>query len=743
MKNIAVMTILGLLPVLLNGQITGNVSVIEDGKKTPLPGANIYWEGTETGTTSDNKGNYSIKTVPGKTRLTASFIGYESQTKVIISKTGTVDFTLKPDNVTLEGAEVVGKVDETAIDLKKAELTYRIDDKELRKAACCNLSESFETNASVDVSFADAVTGTKQIEMLGLAGKYALIQRENIPFARGMNTTSGLTYIPGPFVESIQLTKGLSSVLNGYESITGQINVELHKPETAPKLFLNVFGNQGGRMEVNAISGFKVSNKVSSGVLFHASTIPFVWDNNEDGFADIPNGQQFNLTNRWHFKNDNGWEGQIGFTGIQDVRNGGQTDFLNEQNPADSLWGFNSTSRRFEVFGKNGYVFKDEPFRSFGIIYSINYQDRDATFGLRDYFCYQNSGYLNTIYQDIFNNTQHKFRTGFSILAEQVLEELTAQNADGFLYRRNRNEIVPGTYFEYTYEPSLKFTLVSGIRADYNSYFQQVYVTPRLNIRYNLSEHTTLRVGGGRGQRTYNAMMENISILASSRTVNTAGINTLLPEIAWNTGASIAQDIHIGKKEIKLTVDAFYTWFDNKLVTDMDFDPNTAYLLNQQGSRSLSLLSQIDYELIKNLDLRLAYKYLDSKEQFIGGLDYSYLIPQHRAFTNLAYSTESQWKFDLTVNWFGNKRLPNTENSPVAFQRDAYSPDFFTVNTQVNKVLKDKLELFVGVDNLLNFRQRNPIVNPNNPYDPYFDTNFAWGPIFGRNVYVGLYYTLD
>ncbi len=742
MKPIIVIAAIALLPLCLWSQITGTVEVLENGKAIPLPGGNVYWKGTETGTITDKEGKFAIDPVPGKTTLIASFIGYQPQSKIIISRKGEVNFSLQAENEVLDGAEVIAESDATAIDLKKAELTYKIDDKELRKAACCNLSESFETNASVDVSFTDAVTGTRQIEMLGLAGKYALIQRENIPFARGMNTMSGLTFIPGPFVESIQLTKGLSSVINGYESITGQINVEFYKPETAPRLFLNLYGNQGGRMEMNAITRFKVSNNVSSAILFHASAVPIVWDNNEDGFADIPNGNQFNLTNRWHFKNDNGWEGQLGFTAIQDIRTGGQTDFINEQNPADSLWGVDATTRRFELFGKNGYVFKDKPYRSIGIIYSYNYQDKDATFGNRDYFCSQNSVYLNTIYQDILGNTQHKYRTGLSLLADQVVEELSPENTNAFLYQHNRNEIVPGAYFEYTYEPSPRFTLVAGVRGDYNSYFEQAYITPRLNLRYNLSEYTTFRAGGGRGQRTYNAIMENQNVLASSRVVNAAGISTILPEIAWNSGASISQNIHLSEKEIKLTVDAFYTWFDNKLVVDLDADPNLAYFLNQQGSRSFSLFSQIDYEIIKSFDLRLAYKYLDAKDQFINGLDFSYLIPQHRAFANLAYGTESQWKFDLTVNWYGNKRLPNTENSPVAFQREGFSPDFFTVNTQINKVLKNNIELFIGADNLLDFRQGDPIVNPDNPYAPYFDTNFTWAPIFGRNIYVGLYYTL-
>lgn len=747
--------LLAILPVLGYAQISGTVTTFEDNKQAPLPGANVIWKGSETGTVTDKDGKFTIERVEGSNTLLVSFIGYKPQSKIVISRKGTMNFTLVPEGSELTEVDVVGRVDATTVDLKKADLTYKIDDKELRKAACCNLSESFETNASVDVAFTDAVTGQRQIEMLGLAGKYALIQRENIPFARGLNANTGLTYIPGPFLQSLQLTKGLSSVLNGYESITGQINVDFYKPETAPLLYLNIFGNQGGRMEINAISGFNVTDHLSSAVMAHASTIPFAQDGNNDGFADIPTGNQLNFTNRWHWHNDeSGWEGQIGLNAIRDEKLGGQIDFINEQNPGSDRWGYESVGERVELFGKNGYMFKNKPYRSIGIIYSLSYQNRSASFGYqeptlgpgqRNYYGAQQGGYLNTIFQDIIGNTQHTYRTGVSLLAENVTEKLNFRNAmvETAGYYNERNEIVPGAYFEYTYEPGLDFTLVAGVRGDYNSYFEKFYFTPRLNLRYMPTELTTFRIGGGRGQRTPNVISENLNILASSRSLIYNNNINALPEIGWNSGASISQGIPVGDKKITLNVDAFYTWFENKLVTDLDVSPNMAYFIIAEGSRSFSLLSQVDYELFKNFEMRVAYKYLNSQDMFIDGLDQSYLIPEHRAFTNFAYHTASKWKFDLTVNWFGQKRLPDSEASPDEFQQEPYSSDFFTVNAQINKSFKNGLELFVGVDNLLDYKQNNPIVNADNPYSPYFDTNFTWAPIFGRNIYVGLYYTLD
>lgn len=742
MKYLSII-ILAILPWISGAQISGTVSTFENDKKTPLPGANVYWEGSESGTTTDENGKYTIERVPGYSTLVVSFIGFKSESKIIISRTGTTNFVLLPEGSKLSEVDVVGRVDATAVDLRRADLTYKIDDKELRKAACCNLSESFETNASVDVAFTDAVTGTRQIEMLGLAGKYALIQRENIPFARGLNANTGLTYIPGPFVQSIQLTKGLSSVMNGYESITGQINVEYYKAETSPGLMVNAFANQGGRMELNALTSFDVSEKVSSALLIHGSMNPRVNDVNDDGFADIPTNQQINVTNRWHYKGDNGWEGQIGISAIESEKAGGQTLFASGDNRADSIWGYQSKGRRVELFGKNGYVFQNEAFRSLGFIYNFSYQDHRGRLGQREHYGEQKSFYLNSIFQDIIGTTAHKYRAGLSLQMDDVTDRLTLINPESVLYNMERQEIVPGAYVEYTFEPNAQFTMVAGVRADYNSYFEQLYVTPRLNLRYMPTENTTIRLGGGRGQRSPNVISENLNLLASSRAMNYSLMGDYMAEIAWNSGLSISQNIPVGDKKMVLNVDGFYTWFENKLIADLDLDPTQAYFLNANGSRSFSFLAQADYELFKNFDWRLAYKYLKTEDNYVNGLAQSYLIPEHRAFTNFGYRTENGWKFDLTVNWFGKKRLPNTVQSPAEFQQEPWSEDFVTVNAQINKSFKNGLEVFIGSDNLLNYRQENPIVNADNPYDPYFDTNFAWAPIFGRNIYAGLYYTLD
>ena len=738
-RNIIIAAVF-ILPLQLLAQISGKVEAYDGSQLIPLAGVNVYWEGSGVGTVTDAEGNYEIVRTAQSNQLTASFIGYKSVTKIIISKKGQANFILAEEGSQLTEVEIIARVQATSVDLQAAGLSYKITSKELRKAACCNLSESFETNASVDISFTDPVTGQKQIEMLGLSSKYAMIQRENIPFAKGLNSNTGLAMIPGPFVSGLQLTKGLSSVLNGYESITGQINVDFVKPETLNGWLFNVYGNQGSRFELNAIAGIDLSDHLQTGVLAHFSSTPRANDRNSDQFTDMPTGDHLNFMNRWHWRSkSNNWEGQIGVSALIDNKQGGQLEAINEGAEVDSLWQFNSQTQRLEVFGKNGYLFTDNEYHSVGLIYSFSHDDRSARFGEREYAGSQTSAYFNSIYQNKIGDPKHQYRTGISIQIDQVNEDL--KDPIDQLYTQERTEIVPGAYMEYTFEPNPSVTLVAGVRADYNSYFDQILITPRLNLRYAITEKTTFRIGGGRGQRTPNLVAENLNLLASNRKIDFG--NWRGPEVGWNAGASLVQELEIGLEKASFSLDAFYTYFESKLIADLDFDRFSAYLINAEGSNSLSIMTQLDLSPVERFEIRIAYKYLRAQNEYLLGQDQNYYIPMHRAFMNFAYETSNRWKFDLTVNWFGSRRLPSSAKLPEEYQRFSWSPDYFTLNTQINKSFENGLELFAGVDNLLNFTQLDPIVSADDPNSAYFDANYVWAPIFGRNIYAGLYLRLD
>ncbi|NQV51910.1 MAG: TonB-dependent receptor [Flavobacteriales bacterium] len=704
--------------------------VIEEtkaGKFRPIPFANVYWLGTQSGTSTDTTGYFELPMNPDTRRLIFSYVGYSSDT-VKVEQPDKLTIILKHEQV-LDAVEVVYREKSTEISYMDALKTEQIGQDELYKAACCNLSESFETNPSVDVAITDAVTGTKQIQMLGLDGKYTQITREAIPDIRGLASVQGLTYIPGTWIESIQLNKGSGSVASGFESVTGQINVELEKPEKMNRWFLNGYGNQGGRTELNLNASQKLSDKVSTGVLLHGNIRPIEVNGNGDEFLDFPTGHMVNAVNRWKFTNNKGWEGQLGMRAIDEEKRGGQID-QEIGFPYELGW----NTRRYEVWGKSGFVFPNAKYKSAGIQTKLVHHDYDGFFGNRQYKAQQQSGYVNTLYQSIFGTSTHKFRTGASFQYDKFTESLDSN-------QYNREEVVPGAFFEYTFTYFTKFSAVAGIRTDYHNYYG-AFVTPRLHMRYEIKEGSVVRASAGRGQRTANVIAENISLLATSRAWEIDGDPSipgfgLRQEIAWNFGLNFVQNLRIDYRPATLSIDFYHTEFENQTVVDME-DPRKVRIYDLVGrSYSTSAQAQFDYELVRNLDVRVAYRWYDVMTDYSGTLLSKPYISRHRAFVNLSYETKNDWTFDYTVQWQGPKRIPNTESNPVEYQLDKQSPDLILMNAQVSKSWKDRFSVYAGMENITNVKQPNPIVASNDPFGGYFDSSFIWGPIFGRMTYVG------
>ena len=729
LRFLVILAILFSFPSFAQNTVTG--VVIEestDGRFHPIPFANVYWKGTQIGTSTDTAGHFELPKNKTTRTLIISYVGYTSDT-IKVEHLDKLTIVLKQSKE-LGGVDVVYRQRGTEISYMNPLKVETMGEKELYKAACCNLSESFETNPSIDVAFTDAVTGTKQIQMLGLDGKYAQITREQMPGVRGLSSVQGMTYIPGSWIESIQLNKGTGSVINGFESVTGQINVELMKPEEADKWFLNGYVNQGGRTELNLNTAHKISEKVQTGFLLHGNMRPIEIDGNKDGFLDFPTGYQLNGINRWKFNNFKGWEGQVGTNVLTEDRSGGQVTVENAINPYSVNWKTN----RYELWGKTGYVFPEARYRSVGFQASAILHDQKSNYGLTSYNANQQSGYFNSIYQSIIGTSTHKYRTGLSLLYDKYDETLNASNYA-------REEIVPGAFFEYTFSYFEKFAVVAGIRGDYHNYYG-LFFTPRIHTRYEVREGTVLRASAGRGQRTSNVIAENASLLASSRSWFIQGDSAiqgfgLKPEVAWNFGLNLTQDFRLDYKPGTIAIDAYHSLFENQTVVDIE-NPREVRIYNLTGSSyATSLQGQIDYELRRRLELRMAYRWYEVRTEYGGVLKDKPFVAKHRAFINLGYETKTDWKFDYTVQWHSSKRIPSTALNPVADQRDTRSPEFFLMNAQITKGWKERFDIYVGMENILNFKQANPIISADDPFGPYFDSAMVWGPIFGRMTYVG------
>ena len=704
--------------------------VVVDRNHEPLIGATVMELGTQNGIVTDVSGNFTLKFSSQNDKLVVSYSGFLADT--LTADLSQMMHIMLKENVS-ELEEVVVQASSTFMDDLESKHVEIITEAELTKAACCNLSESFETNASVDVSFTDAISGAKVIRMLGLDGRYVQVNRENVPNVRGLSGRYGLSYVPGTWVQSIDVGKGAGTVVNGYESMTGQINVELKKPENSEKLYLNGYANSFGRFELNTNHARDINDQWSTILLFHTNYFNNELDRNEDGFMDIPKGRQINLMNRYKFSGKN-MQSQLGFTVMRDEKAGGQLGFdFGDDFHTSSRYGFQNQTTRVEVFGKTGLLFRNKPYKGWGFIYSASYLDIDGGFGGANYEGTEKTLYGNVIFQNIIGSSFHQYKTGVSILYDEF-DEVYADSTF------SRQEMVPGLYYEYTYSPGEKFTLLAGARTDFHNLYE-TYFTPRLHMRYQFSENTTLRAAIGRGYRTPNTIVENSNILVSSRQLIIE--ENPEPEVSWNMGGSLVTALNVGDKKLKLIADYFYTTFENQLIYDMDQNSSQLRVYNLRGkSYAHSFQLEGNYQFSDRLSTKAAYKFYDVKSTINGELRKIPYNARDRFFLNTSYATKyDKWEADATLQWFGSKRLPDTSDKLTEFQRTSSSPDFFLLNAQISRGFRWGT-IYMGSENLLGFTQDNPIIDAENPFSDNFDASIVWAPVAGRMVYAGFRYKI-
>ena len=739
-----------LLPLTAFAQQFSKGTVVDEAN-LPLMGAEVYWNGTQIGVSTDDNGTFTLKRTENSNTLVISYIGYKTKT-VKVTNSEALHIQLEPQSA-LEEVVVTQKRANTMKSQWQVANLHTMSSGELLKAACCNLSESFSTNPSIDVNFSDAVTGNKQIKMLGLTSPYILMAEENIPAMRGASQAYGLSFVPGTWIESIQITKGAGSVINGYESISGQINYEIEKPINARPFFLNLYTSEDSRYELNAHTKVKLSDKWATSLLAHGNVRQRKSDHNHDGFIDNPIGNQINLLNRWQYSNaEKGWVSFVNLNYMKDERQAGQIGYnpLTDKGTTNA-WGSEVNSERFTLSNKTGYVFPDTPYKSIGLQNSFQSHRQDSYFGLNSYDIHQKSWYGNLIYNSIIGNTQHKFATGLSGTYDDYNEQLTTSALAGDFSRIDRSV---GAFFEYTYDNSSNFSFVAGIRADSHNNLGN-FITPRFHLRYNPWKEATFRLSAGRGKRAANVIAENQQLLASSRQLHIIGgdggkLYGLNPEIAWNYGASFLQAFKIWGKNAELSVDLYRTHFDNQVVVDLDHSPQQALFYNLNGkSFANSLQAEVSITPVKGLDFKAAYKYYDVQTQFTKGQLEKTLTPKHRWFANIAYETadthennHSQWKFDVTFNWLGEQRLPTTATNPLAYRLSDYAPSFATLNAQITRVFSKTFEVYVGGENITNYKQANGILAADAPFGAYFDSTMQYAPAFGQMYYAGMRFKL-
>jgi len=703
-----------------------------------VDGASVHWLNTNVGAVTNAKGWFAISYKTEYKKLVISYLGYKTDT-VTIRNLEPLHHFITPQS---ELEEITIKSKRNAVQKSTFSTVnmFTVNSEELLKAACCNLAESFETNPSIDVSFSDALTGTRQIQMLGLTSPYLLITQENIPSVRGASQVFGMTFTPGTWVESIQISKGAGSVVNGFESISGQINAELVKPFSDNKFFLNTYSSLNGRLELNTHFNQRVSKKWQTGLYIHGNYRGQKFDKNDDNFIDMPLANQINVMNRWQFTDaEKGWVSFINVRFLNDEKQTGEIEFnpLIDKGTANN-WGSEIDTRRFDTSAKLGYVFPELPFQSIGFQMAYSNHQQDSYFGLNAYDIQHQSVYSNLIFNSIIGDTRNKFKTGLSFTYDKFDELVNTSNF-------NRNENSLGAFFEYAFDNLDNFSITGGLRIDTHNLLG-IFLTPRLHVRYVPWEKGVFRASVGRGKRSANIFAENQQLFASSRQINIDGVGGniygLNPEIAWNYGVSYMQKFNLFGKKGDITFDFYQTNFQNQVIVDWENPQEIAFYDLDGRSIANSFQVEASYNLAKNFNLRTAYKYFDITTDYRRGNLQKPMQPQNRFFANLSYETEleneKQWRFDATFNIIGKQRLPNTSINPVQYQLPESTDSYQLLNSQITRVFSNRFELYLGGENLTNVQQKNPILASDDPFGSNFDTTIVYAPIFGRTFYAGL-----
>ncbi len=711
-------------------QLHGFVRGVNLSDTLALNGAKIKLLQAKKATFSDSEGKFELylgKRFPDTLVILSA--GYRPDTILLSEKDrfGAISIVLFSDQLQPE-VLVERKAGNGTMKISIAQVE-RISNGELRRAACCNLSESFETNASVDVNLTDAVSGARKIQLLGLDGVYTQFQLENVPFLRGLETAFGMQSFSGIWLDGIQISKGTGSVVNGHESMAGLINLTVKNPFESERFLVNVYGNRFGRGEMNAILSHKINERWATSLLLNGAVNQTVIDENRDGFLDLPQFKNVSALNKWQFNGER-MEAQFSVYGYYDDRFAGQSPF----SPALVPFHVALTNQHLEATAKTGF-FGSHSGESLGIINHVKVHRTGGYFGGNTIGGQRISSgeekryYVSINYDRSSADGKHTLKSG----ASTTLLDITQQAGISIL---QRTEITTGPFAEYSLLLN-RLSVQSGVRLDYHSLFGWFFV-PRIHAKYALTPKTDLRITGGKGWRVPNFLIENNSLMASNRAW-VLPLEGVLPEISWNVGGSIASEFQLFKRKATLTLDGYYTWFERQLNIDRDISQAAivfSYIENQ--STALACQAEIDWVLSKQFNLRGAYKFLSVQSIYDGTMQQQTMIPTHRLlFTTSWTSKNKRLQADLTANIVGPMRMPHNHSAAEM----AFSPWYPYLFGQVSYQWK-QIKAYIGLENILNVKQANPIISAQDPQDPSFDATMVWGPITGINVYGGITYSL-
>ncbi|MBQ6958629.1 MAG: TonB-dependent receptor [Bacteroidales bacterium] len=738
-----------------------------NGKTEPLPFAQVYHMEREKLIETDANGEFTLR-LTARATLIATYVGYTRDTVVVEPGTAEAKFYLSGENDLNESK--VTAMQSTLPKLKSVK-TEVITAAGLCKMACCALAESFENSASVTVGYADAVTGARQIKLLGLSGTYTQMLDENRPVMRGIASPFGMSFVPGQWLESIQIAKGPSSVINGLEAITGQINMEHRKPTDETPLFVQVYGSSDKMFETNIASAVQFNEKWSMINMAHVGGTASKMDHNQDGFRDEPEDLQLNFTSRWLYYAPSGMQIRFGGRFLNDDRLGGQMNATKDNafNLKNDIWGSNIKNRGINGYFKIGVPLNEENTANIALVADFNHHEFDSFFGMRTYDAKQNSAFANLIYQNEINET-HKVEFGATWQFDDLnqvyglfQDPMSSYHNPREDFSRQENAI--SGFGEYTLTPGDNFTFVGGLNLQYNSLHGWLFA-PRANVRWSPAEWVTLRALGGRGYRTANIFTDNLGIFSTGKGFYTPShpfsgsfdprnLSDLdLLEDAWTWGANVTFYLPFGAEDTDtyLSFDYFHNDFNKQVIVDYELSPISIFFYNLYG-KSFTNTYQVDFSVnpLERFNITTTFRYTDAKVTLMEqGLVERPMTSRYKGVLNMQYATAmSKWTFDFTAQINGPMRLPKYTAEVWGMET---SPVFPMLYAQITRKFKG-IDVYVGAENILGFRQHHAIICADNPFgfgvnagfpraSDVFDASSVWGPLMGRKFYIGLRYTL-
>ncbi len=712
--------------------IKGTVLGIEEGTRSPVTGASVQWINTTKGTITNAEGKFelAIANISDK-RVIVSMMGFNSDT--ISADTGK-DLLIELRLVST--SEILVEEDNSSNTISKDVVkTEVLSQNEFKKASCCDLSGCFGSNSSVEVAVTDIVTNTKEMQILGLDGSYTQILMDGIPNMSGLTSKYGLNSIPGTLINKINISKGANSVLQGYESISGIINIELKDFNSSEKFLLNGYMNNTLERHVNTNYAGKW-DKWSTIFSGHTAQESIRLDENGDGFMDAPLITRYMGYNKWSFEDDDeevSFEAAVQY--VNEKRIGGQKGFSKDDMGSNSIYGQTVDLNSFKVYSKFGKTLENnDQVKGF---FSYDVYDDLSYYGITRYNAKQKSLYANVFYEtELF--TDNMLKGGLSYRHELIDEDINFTHATSKSYAGiyNKKESVPGAFLENVFTGlNRKLMVISGVRLDYHNKYDAI-VTPRFLAKYEFTPETILRASFGTGFRTINLFNEYSNLFSSGRDIIIG--EELNPEKVVNFGVNLVQYVTIGDVHADVVVDYYKTNFINKIIPDYNSNSSRVTFENLHGSAGSDVFQvETNIRPFANLDIKNSYKYNTVKYSQNGIEEDAPFIAKHKILSNVSYSfDENKWGANVSMNWFGKQTLPDTKSNPIEYQQPSESEPFAVFNVQINKNF-ESFEFYAGLENIFDYKQANPIVSANNPFGQYFDTSFIWGPVKGREIYAG------